>query len=320
MLPEHLHVLQSLLIFVGAIAAAHFMPLQTSYHPNTFATLIFSRIGKRVFRPTAKQNQQKIAGTLGAVLPIFTLVVITIGIGMFAFYPQWLGGLILYLCLDTKITQRTRRIGALLTQKQKATAKHLLEQSVSREVAELSTLGIVKATMDSTVLRVTRDYYLMIFFYLCLGPVVCLLYKLLLLCDKAWRKDIKPDSAFLKPLQAIIYYLEFIPLRAFVLLLSLFLQGKKTFHYFKHYAKLSYQTNSGWILSLFAANLQVQLGGPCKYQGQRFAKVRVGAERHPEVKDIKSLLELLSRIQWFVFSVIALIWLLIRFSTLLISA
>ncbi|TMO56150.1 cobalamin biosynthesis protein CobD/CbiB [Pseudoalteromonas phenolica] len=307
---QQFEAFQSLIIFICALAAAHVLPLLNSYNPITFFSLIFERIGVRVFKPKRSTSLQKIAGTLGFFLPIFTIVLIAVLISQFAFYPAWLGGLVLYFCLDTRVLQRAKRIAALLQQKQKATARQLLAQNVVREVNELSSIGIAKACIDSTALRTVRHYYLVIFFYLLLGPIAAFSFKLLLICDHAWRKRVPPNSAFIKPLQTAIFYIEFLPLRGFIFLLALFLQGKKTFHYFKHYARHCYQTNTGWILSLFAANLSIQLGGPCKYQGERFAKMRIGAERHPEPEDIKQCLTFLERIKWFTFSLIALIWLL----------
>lgn len=312
-------VLQDLIIFICALTAAHTLPLLNSYNPNTFLSHIFERIAARVYKPERNAQLQQTAGLLGFFLPILTIVCIAVLISQFAFYPAWLGGLVLYFCLDTKVQQRARRIAALLQQKQKATAKQLLAQNVVRDVNELSSIGIAKACIDSTALKTIRHYYLIIFFYLLLGPIAALTLKLLLVNDHAWRKRIPPNSTFMKPLQTIIFYLEFLRLRGFILLLALFLQGKKTFHYFKHYARHCYQTNTGWILSLFAANLSIQLGGPCKYQGERFAKMRIGAERHPEAEDIKHCLSLLERIKWFTFSLIALIWLLDGFITLYLN-
>ncbi|OHU88497.1 cobalamin biosynthesis protein [Pseudoalteromonas amylolytica] len=309
MMLELMQAHQGLLIFILSLSAAHLLPLQRSYHPNTIFLLVFKGIAQRVYQRQASTSYLAFSGTLAFVLPILTIVVLCLLLSQFAYYPNWLGGLVLYLCLDTSITIRAKRIATLLKQGQKSTARQLLQSVVARDVAKLSKVGIAKACIDSTSLRTVRHYYLIIIFYLLLGPIAALSYKLLLLCDHAWRDSIKPNSRFIAPLKQTIYVIEWLPLRTFITLMALSLNGKKVAHYIKHYARYFYQRNSGWILALFAANLRVQLGGPCFYLEQRFEKMRLGVERHPEPEDIDALLSLLKRIRTFFLLLIALSWL-----------
>lgn len=300
---------QGLLIFTLSLAAAHFVPLLNSYHPNTILALVFKAIAKRVYQSTSPAGYQYLSGTLAFLLPSLTVIILCFSIAQFAYYPTWLGGLVLYLCLDTRITTRAKRIATLLKQGQKSTARQLLSNIVARDVSKLSSVGISKACIDSTCLRTVRHYYLIILFYLLLGPLFALAYKLLLICDQAWRKDIKPNSRFMSVLKNTIYVVEWLPLRAFVFLMAMPLHLKKVIHYLRHYARYFYQKNSGWVLSFFAANLKVQLGGPCFYLDQRFEKMRVGVERHPEPADIDAMLTLLDRIRAFFFLLLLLCWL-----------
>ncbi|CAM4232436.1 cobalamin biosynthesis protein CobD/CbiB [Pseudoalteromonas byunsanensis] len=315
MMLELMQAHQGLLIFVLSLSAAHLLPLQRSYHPNTVVLLVFKGIAQRVYQSQAPSSYLALSGTLAFVLPVLTIVILCFLLAQFAYYPNWLGGLVLYLCLDTRINTRAKRIATLLKQGQKSTARQLLQGVVARDVSQLSKVGIAKACIDSTSLRTIRHYYVIIIFYLFLGPIAALSYKLLLLCDHAWRDCIKPNSRFLAPLKHTIYFTEWLPLRAFVLLMALFLNPKKVAHYIKHYARYFYQRNSGWILALFAANLRVQLGGPCFYLEQRFEKMRLGIERHPEPEDIDALLGLLKRIQAFFLLLVALSWLAYALST-----
>ncbi|CAH9056350.1 Cobalamin biosynthesis protein CbiB [Pseudoalteromonas holothuriae] len=300
---------QGLLILVVTLATAHFLPLLSSYHPNTILSLVFKGIAQRVYQSDSTASYQILSGTLAFILPCLTIVILCYSIAQFAYYPQWLGGLILYLCIETRVITRAKRISTLLKQEQKSTARQLLSSIVARDVNKLSSVGIAKACIDSTCLRTVRHYYLIILFYILLGPIAALSYKLLLICDHAWRKELKPNSQFMIPLKHTIYAIEWLPLRAFVLLMATPLHGKKVVHYLKRYARYFYQKNSGWVLSLFAANLNVQLGGPCFYLGQRFEKMRLGIERHPEPSDIDVLVNLLTRIQTFFFLVLMLFWL-----------
>ena len=310
MISELLQAQQGLLIFAVALLCAHSFPLLSSYHPFTLFELTFKGVAQRVYRPKHTKNYQFLSGILAFSLPILTLLALALGLSMLAFHPQWLGGLVLYLCLDTQTAIRTKRIATLLKQGQKATARQLLSTIVAREVDTLSSIGIAKACIDSTAMRTIRHYYLVIVFYLIAGPIAALTYKLLLLCNHAWRSELKPNSAFIKPLSGLLSILEWLPVRCFIIVMAFSLNYKKVRHYLKHYARFFYQKNSGWILCLFAANLHIQLGGPCLYHGERFKKMRVGSERHPEPNDLITLLALLKRIQVFSGLLLVLTWVL----------
>ena len=311
---------QGLLIFLIAMICAHNFPMLSNYHPFTLLELAFKGIAQRVYRPSYHHRYQLLSGALAFTLPLVVLITLLMGLSLLAFPPQWLGGLILYLCLDTQTTKRAKRIAILLNQQQKATARQLLSIMVNRDVTQLSSIGITKACIDSTVLRLVRHYYLIVIFYLLGGPIMALSYKLLLIFNHAWRNDLKPNSPFMIPLNSLLAWIEWLPIRGFIGLVALSLNFKKVCHYLKNYAHFFHQRSSGWILSLFAANLNVQLGGPCIYHGEKFNKMRIGSERHPDPDDIETLLVLLKRI-W-VFSILCLLlaWLIyIALSFVLLS-
>lgn len=308
MILELLQAQQGLLIFVMAIACAHLFPMHYNYHPFTLLELVFKGIAERVYQPSNNKAHQYLSGTLACCLPILVFLLLSVGISVLAFHPQWLGGVALYLCLDTQTTNRTKRIATLLKQGQKATARQLLATIVARDVANLSSMGVAKACIDSTALRTIRHYYVMVVFYLLGGPMLALIYKLLLLCNHAWRAHLAPNMHFMKPLNTIITVIECFPIRGFVFLISLSLNYKKVRHYLKHYARFFYQQNSGWILCFFAANLHTQLGGPCMYQAKRFNKMRIGSDRPPEPDDLIQLLTLLNRVRLFSALVLTLVW------------
>jgi adenosylcobinamide-phosphate synthase len=318
MLWVELQAHQGLLIFTLAIVCSHLFPLQDSYHPSTLLNIIFKNILLRTHKQSHRKNYQILSGFFAFVTPILLIVVLCYCFSLIALYPQWLGGGVLYLCLDTRTTKRAQRICLLLAQEQKSTARQLLARTLVRETANLSPVGIAKACIDSTSLNTFRHFYVVLFLYLLFGPLVMLTYKLMLLADRAWRQVLQPDAAYMQVLQKGIYLFELLPLRSHIFLLALTLKRQKVAHYIKHYANYFYQKNSGWVLSLFAANLEVQLCGPCIYHSKRYEKMRLGLGKQPLATDIEGMLNLLSRIKVFTFLLIALIWLIVIFSKILV--
>ncbi|MBQ4811893.1 cobalamin biosynthesis protein [Pseudoalteromonas luteoviolacea] len=299
---------EGLLIFYLAILCAFYFRLSNLYHPNTLFNLISSNLAKRVVRENSVKSHHFLSGTLAFVLPISTVIVLLFALSFISFYPQWFGGLILFLCLDTHFEKRAKRIAKLITVGQKGSAKQLLSSMVVRDTQSLSEIGIIKACLDSLALNSVRQFYLVLIFYMVGGPYLALAYKLMLLCDHSWRQSLSPNHPFLTPVQRTIYVLEWLPLRAFVFIMSLTQNFAKTQHYLKHYAQHYSNKHSGWVIALFSANLNMQLAGPRFYHGQRFDNIRIGSDRQPTAEDIQHMLKLQATMRWFWLGLTGLIW------------
>ncbi|WP_209328537.1 cobalamin biosynthesis protein CobD/CbiB [Pseudoalteromonas sp. PA2MD11] len=289
-----------IIVFFVALLAERFFPLVSWYHPNTFLTVIFSALSDRLYNPTNPKSYQYLASTLAFTLTILVIVTLVVLFLEFAFYPELLSGLVLYLLLSSRAQEKkSLRIARLLKLNQKATARELLSSLVARDVSRLSASGICKATMESLVLQSARHYFAVIFFYLLGGAILALVYRLLTLIHQAWRKNQKPNNPFLAPIAKLLFVLEWLPTRLVALTIAATNASRQSIHYIKHYGRHFYQTNTGWLLSVTSAALQVQLGGPALYQGERFNKMRVGTDRLPDADDIPALVNRLNQAKAF---------------------
>ncbi|MDK1288727.1 cobalamin biosynthesis protein CobD/CbiB [Pseudoalteromonas umbrosa] len=299
---------EGLLIFCLAVLCAFSLQLSKLYHPNTLFSLLTSNLARRVVRQKNSDAHHSLSGALACFLPIITIVVLLYALSYISFYPQWFGGLILFLCLDTHFEGRAKRIAKLLSLGQKGSAKQLLTSIANRDTDKLSEIGVVKASLDSLALNTVRHFYLILIFYIVAGPYLALVYKLLLLSDHSWRQQFSIKHPFMRPVQRAIYILEWLPLRSFTLIMALTQNLSKTNHYLKHYAQHYANKNSGWVLALFSANLNVQLAGPRFYNNERFDNIRIGSDRQPEINDIQQMIKLLSSMRLFWLGLTVLIW------------
>ena len=102
-----------------------------------------------------------------STLILSVILIIIVLLLEFAFYPELLAGLILYLCLESKaIDKKALRIAKLTKQNQKSAARELLKPLVARDVTKLSGAGIIKALIESLILRTARYYFVVIFVFL----------------------------------------------------------------------------------------------------------------------------------------------------------
>lgn len=288
------------IILICALFTERYLPLVRWYHPNTFLIAVFSAIGQRVYDATQHKSYQYLAASLASILTLSVILILCTLLLEFAFYPAFFNGLILYLCLEhSNVNKKAMRITKLLKQKQKSAARELLTPLVVREVKTLSCAGIVKAVIECLILKTARHYFVVIFIFLLLGPVAALTYRLMTLMQCAWRSHIKPSSDFLTPLKVTIFIIEFIPIRLMAITIALIKSSKKSMHLIKHYGRHFYQTNTGWLLSVCAATLGVQLGGPAIYFGERFEKMRIGVDRLPTADDIPKLITCLRQASFF---------------------
>ncbi|MGX1112925.1 adenosylcobinamide-phosphate synthase [Pseudoalteromonas sp. MBR-15] len=289
-----------IIVFFIALLAERFFPLVSWYHPNTFLSIIFAALGERLYNRSNPTSYQYIASTLAFTLTVLVIVVLVVLFLEFAFYPELLNGLILYLLLSSRLQEKkSLRIARLIKQNQKAIAKELLSSLVARDVSRLSSPGICKATMESLVLQSARHYFAVIFFYLIGGPISAIVYRLLTLIHQSWRKKQQPNSPFLKPIAKLLFVLEWLPTRLVAITIAATNASKHSIHYIKYYGRHFYQTNTGWLLSVTSAALHVQLGGPALYQGERYNKMRVGTERLPTADDIPVLVNRLNQAKAF---------------------
>lgn len=307
---------EGLLIFLLAVVSSQLLPLSSWYHPATATAHIFKLIANRVYKKSHPPHQLLVSGTLAFLLPTLVILVLLFGIREFAFFPNWIDGVLLYLCLESSSAgKKTEKIAKFLSLNQKATAKQMTAQLVARETASLSEMGIVKASIESLCLKHIREFWVMIMFFLLAGPWLMVTYKVLLTTNHAWRKVILPTSYFMRPINKTLFVFEYPIVRLVISLLSVFQNFKKTWHYIHHYGKHAYQTNSGWILSLFAASLNIQLGGPAHYLGDKLQKTRIGIERTPTGEDIYLATALIRQLKWFGILLITLVWVLLNLAT-----
>lgn len=297
-----------IILLIVAICAERILPLSRAYHPFTLLKLIFSNIQSRIFDPKSTIQYQYLAGTLGLILPVLTLLTLVWGILYFAIYPQWLAAFILYLCIESKeLESAVKKIPALLKHNQKAAARDLLRLWLRRDTTSLSEVGIVKASIETLVLRLARHYFAVIFWFLIAGPFVALSYRLINLVHNTWSKKIAPDAAFLKPVQIIDYLFEWLPVRLVACSIILSKHSRLAIRYIGQYGQFFYQKNSGWLISAMAAAMQIQIGGPALYQKKRYAKMRVGQGPLPSTRAIPHALGILNQVKILWLSVIILL-------------
>lgn len=279
-------------VVCGVCLISFFIAIPKAINPNTILYLAFSNVAKRLYHESNSSQYNLFASSFALLLFISTVCIIVFGLLSFAYYPLAIECILLFLCIDNPLAQTGfKQLHFLLKHKQKLAARDTLKPWLRREVNQLTESGIIKAAIETKLLRYVRLVFTPLFLYYLFGIEIVLVYKLLSLFQQSWSHVTLPDSSFLKPVNCCISLLEYIPIRLFCL--PVIIQKPISLKLIKHYAQQCYNQSTGWLLSCACAYLKCQLGGPAFYHHKRYEKIRVSHFVLPKVNTLTKINTLL---------------------------
>jgi adenosylcobinamide-phosphate synthase len=160
-------------------------------------------------------------------------------------------------------------------------ARVAVGRMVGRDTAELDQEGVLRACLES-VAESTCDGVVAPLFYASLGGApLAMAYKAVSTLDSMVGHKDERYRQFGKASARLDDVLNWVPARLSVLLVSLAawllgLKPKKALVTGFHDGASNPSPNSGWPEAAFAGALEVQLGGPSRYQGQAVEKPLLG--------------------------------------------
>jgi adenosylcobinamide-phosphate synthase len=175
-------------------------------------------------------------------------------------------------------------------------ARHALSQIVIRETQKMSPLGMVKANIESLLLRYSYQYCSVIFWYLLTGGVGALLYRLVFELSLCWNTKLTRFKHFGQPVRSVVNILQWLPskLASLSVLVAVNIsQGSAAI-----FQRISYQCNHVFVLNLCGASLGIELGGPAYYEQQKVRTRKCGGNRQIILADNIRALAAINRATW----------------------
>ena len=160
----------------------------------------------------------------------------------------------------------------------------------------MSSLGMVKANIESILLRYSYQYCAVIFWYLIAGGVGALTYRLIYELSLCWNNKLLKFRHFGQPARHIVNILQWLPSKlaclsiVFVVNIS---QGTKAL-----FQRISYQCNHLFILNLCGASFGIELGGPAYYEQQKVRSSKCGGNRPVILSDNTRAIAATNRATW----------------------
>ncbi|WP_299080170.1 cobalamin biosynthesis protein [uncultured Paraglaciecola sp.] len=275
------------------------------YHPISFIKLLAMGLQAKVLAPERHTaRQQKISGALASLVLLLPVATILLVLKYLSEFPIFFEALMLLVALRFQdIPKQTRRVTAALAKQHKMLARQALSQIVLRETDKMSPMGMVKANIESQLLRYCYQYCSVVFWYILTGGVGALIYRLAYELCLCWNHKLNTFKYFGWPIRKVVNILQWLPSKLACLSVVLAVnlsQGAKAL-----FSRISYQSTHVFVLNLCGASLGIELGGPAYYDQQKIRGIKCGGARQIKLADNARTMTAINHATW--------VWLVLYF-------
>ncbi len=266
---------QSLFVLWLAIAIDALWRWPQSTHPLTLMRYLVLQMGRKVV-PSSNYgpSQHYISGTLAALVLLAPLIICVAILVYMAQYPVFFEAIILVALLDFGYQrQQYKKVLGSVGRNKKSLAREMVQTITARQCNSLTDIGIAKAAIESLWLKFLYLYCGVIFYFVVVGPIGALIYRLLLLTSWQWHYQTPTMTFFAKPVRNLVYLLNMPPAVIGGLAALLVSHPIKGFRAIK---RSPVKDKTSLLLALMGGVLDVKLGGPAIYANKKIRYPRVG--------------------------------------------
>ncbi len=301
-------VLTSAIVLLVCVVLEKVLPWRDSSHPLVLMRLFARNLAKKTVKKNRSVGQQKLAGVLAIAVLVLPLCIFMFTFLWFAEYSWFFSGMFLLVALRFNPTaKQTQKIEHLLKSNKKALARNQLQRIVLRQTDNLSSMGIVKATMETFILRFHYQYICTLFWYLILGGAGALVYRCCYEMSQEWNIKSEQFKHYGRPVSWLCLLLQWIPVRLSGLLFTATLGLMAAYRSLK--ALTGNVSTHTLLLAIFAGALGCRLGGPAYYQNKKMRLPKCGNDRDPDIADVSRLRTLIIQYQIILFATMAVLFL-----------
>jgi adenosylcobinamide-phosphate synthase len=292
-------------ILLAALLIEAWLPIPARWKPSALIPLL-QRLVKRVNQKNASPQQQWLAGLLLPLVVLIPSLIASWSIRNLAPLATLFDMLLLSWLLESQpIKECLLAIRQLLLQNKISLARLQLNHWVLRDTQSLSSMGVCKAAIEMTILRLLSQWFTLASCYLLLGIHGALFCRLIQLLAQSCSMKLRPYHISGEFTARILQTLNTIPV-LILLILHLFLPRgfgavKTAFRQFRHWPAVT----SGLLLSVTGISLCVGLGGPRMYQGDKIRYPRIGSVQDPSPASLLVAYRRMKQLGWFCWLLLA---------------
>ena len=203
---------------------------------------------------------------------------------------------ILYFCIGARsLQQHALAVYHALALDDLALARQRVGYIVSRQTDSMTALDVRRAAIESVLENGADAVFAPLFWFIVLGPLGALLYRLANTLDAMWGYKNERYRQFGWAAARFDDVLNWAPARLTALSYALLGNTRLAIYAWRHQAGLLESPNAGPVMTAGAGALSLKLGGPAVYHGQIKNKPWFGGANIPEAGDIKRAIGLVYR-------------------------
>lgn len=242
--------------------------------------------------------QQRLNGVLAWCLAVLPLVVA--GCLLLWWLPDWLqfvvGTVVLYFTIGWQsLRQHAVAIAEPLRHGWLDDSREAVGRIVSRDTSELSEGEIAKAGIESVLENGSDAIFAPIFWFVLLGPIGALAYRLSNTLDAMWGYKTESLLHFGWCAARIDDVLNYLPARLVVLTYALCGKREPAMRCARQQGCRWKSPNAGPVMAAGAGALEVKLGGVAQYFGKKQQRPPLGEGREPTVADLDKAIWLVDK-------------------------
>jgi len=278
-----------------------YVSISDAYHPATLFRFIAQQLAIKVNKRGPKQ--QAISGMLSGVILFsltIALVVIIINVATFGWFFEALFLLVAFR-LRVLIIQ-CNKIQQSLVKQHKTLAREQLTLLCIRDTNALSTMGIVKAAIESLIQRSTQSYFNIIIYYAVFGIYIALSVAVINALANYWNPKKQTFRHFGRLFSDLAKTIN-VPIQYLITLLTALLFSTK---------HLSLKRNQwhnaamGALLTTTANTLKRQLGGAVMYDNVKIRRPKLGPDQLPATDDLSYIVTVVEKLRHSIFVILLL--------------
>ncbi|WP_206485225.1 cobalamin biosynthesis protein [Thalassotalea sp. G2M2-11] len=303
------HIVVLFVVVVIKLLVSH----HSQYTSKHFFYFYCQQLAKKVNKDSHSINHKKVAGAIATLITLLPIVAIVWLFEAFIAVPLlWDGVLLFFAFGPLMLNSVAKKEAEYLSQQNKYQAKQLLAPYVLRETEQMSPLGLTKATIEMLLLRKFQQQLIVGFFFLLLGPLMALSYRMLLEMHYSWNIKRTTYTSFGRFVNQLIAVLLWLPNRIFLFALILTSINRSTMLHWRLVKQHFFRLNNNIVIGYFAYCLGVQLGGVAIYDQEKLRRINFNTQaRQPEAKHIIYAIKQLNLLMTLILGVVLSVFIII---------
>jgi len=285
------------------------------YHPLVGLGNCVQWLEKHLNQSQQTFTVRKIAGIAAVLLIVIPIVwaacLLSCWLSGIDFFYFLFSALVLYLVVGWRsLAEHALAVHNALMKRDLELARERVGFIVSRQTSALDEVGVTKATMESVLENGSDAVFAPIFWFVVLGPVGAIAYRVINTLDAMWGYKNDRFLAFGWAAARLDDLVNWIPARLCALTYA-FVAGKtgwqQGLNAWRQQASKCESPNAGPVMACGAGALNVALGGDAVYHGKRVSRPLLGQGFAPVPGDIERSLTLVKQGVYFWVAIILLI-------------